>query len=77
MENPNIAVIPFLENMSEIDRTRFAILEKNYGLSLNQAQSLIAKFNEDIDTIDQTTHENRYYKGLLDKDTIQKSESEE
>lgn len=66
INNPNITLIPSIENMSEIDKTRFAILEKNYGISLNQAQSLIAKFNEDIDTIDQSMPENRYYRGLIE-----------
>ena len=48
--------------MSEEDRIRFAVLEKNYGLSLDQAESLIRKFGDDIKSISGLGENADYYR---------------
>ena len=54
-----------ISQMSEEDRIRFAVLEKNYGLSLEQAQSLISKFGNDIQSISGLVENADYYRGLI------------
>lgn len=68
LKNPNsgeLEEFPLISEMSEKDRIKFAVLEKNFGLTLEQAQTLINKFGTDIDSID-NLHENAgYYKGII------------
>lgn len=68
LENPNSEIIQnneYLTSLSEIDKIRFAILEKNYGISLEQAQSLVKKFADDIQTLNSHTSEARHYSALI------------
>lgn len=52
-------------SMTEQERIKFAILEKNYGLSLEQSKELIRKFGDDIDSISGLSKKAGYYKGLI------------
>lgn len=68
INNPNsdeLKQFSLIVEMSESDRIRFAVLEKNFGLSLEQAQSLILKFGEDIDTLKGLDNESDYYCSLI------------
>lgn len=68
LNNPNsqkLEQFTLISQMSEEDRIRFAVLEKNYGLSLDQAESLIRKFGDDIKSISGLGENADYYRGLI------------
>lgn len=68
LNNPNsqeLEQFTLISEMSEEDRIRFAVLEKNYGLSLDQAQSLISKFGNDIQSISGLGENADYYRKLI------------
>lgn len=68
LNNPNSKELQQYEliySMNEQDRIRFAVLEKNYGLSLEQAKELIRKFGDDINSINGLSDKAEYYKGLI------------
>lgn len=68
LENPDSEIIQnneYLISLSKIDKIRFAILEQNYGISLEQAQNLVKKFADDIHTLNSHTSEARYYSALI------------
>lgn len=43
---------PILENYSDEDRKRFAILEMMYGIDIDEAKNLVEKYGKDIEKID-------------------------
>jgi len=45
---------PELRKMSLVDRTKFALIEKNYGISLFQAKLLCQKYGFDVDKAQET-----------------------
>ncbi len=68
LNNPNSKELQQYEliySMTEQDRIRFAVLEKNYGLSLEQSKELIRKFGDDINSINELGNKAEYYKGLI------------
>ena len=52
-------------NDSSVEEIKFAILESKYGLNLEQAEVLIRKFGDDIETLDITTDEAMRYKDMI------------
>lgn len=68
LKDPNskeLEEFALISEMSEKDKIKFAVLEKNFGLNLEQAQSLINKFGDDIGTIDNLGQNAKYYKGII------------
>lgn len=63
--NKDLDEFPLISEMSKKDRIKFAVLEKNFGLSLEQAQVLINKFGDDIETISELGENANYYRGLI------------
>lgn len=63
--NKDLEEFPLISEMSEKDRIKFAVLEKNFGLSLEQAQVLINKFGDDIETISELGENAIHYRGLI------------
>ena len=63
--NKVLEEFPLIAEMSEKDRIKFAVLEKNFGLSLEQAQILINKFGDDIESISELGENAIYYRGLI------------
>ncbi len=63
--NTDLEEISLIAEMSEKDRIKFAVLEKNLGLSLEQAQVLIKKFGDDIGSIENLEENAEYYKGII------------
>ena len=63
--NTDLEEFPLIAEMSEKDRIKFAVLEKNWGLSLEQAQVLINKFGDDIESISELGESANYYRGLI------------
>lgn len=70
LNNPNaeeLGEYTHILQMNEDNRMRFAVLEKNFGLSLEQAQTLISKFGDDIQSIDGLGENANTYKSLIEK----------
>lgn len=70
LNNPNdkeLGEYTQLMQMNKEDRMRFAVLEKNFGLSLEQAQTLVRKFGDDIQSIDGLVENSNMYKNLIGK----------
>ena len=68
LKNPNskdLVEFSLISEMSVKDRIKFAVLQKKFGLSLEQAQTLINKFGTDIDSIDNLHEKSEYYKRVI------------
>lgn len=68
LENTNGEIVEnneYLSSLSELDRIKFAILEKNYGLSLEQANELVKKFADAIDTLNINSEEAQNHVKLI------------
>lgn len=65
LNNKDLEEFSLIAEMTEKDRIKFAVLEKNFGLSLEQAQVLINKFGDDIESISELGENAIYYRGLI------------
>lgn len=63
-----------LKDMSSIDRYKFAIIEKNYGISLSQAKLLCQKYAFDIENSDDIVCTEETHKFLTELTQIIKAE---
>lgn len=53
-----------ISNMNEIDQVRFAVLQKLYGQDLETAKTIIEKYGNDIDSLDQNSDEVIFVRAL-------------
>lgn len=64
-----------LQNMSAVDRVKFAIIERNYGISLSQAKLLCQKYGFNIEGAQETVGNEKVHTLLRDLDQIISAES--